>query len=208
MKPSIAIISPDTLACMGLRGIIQHMMPGANVCVFSRYSQLASDANAEAFYHYFVSADELLTGASYFLQRQHKTIVLVHADEALRLPQGFHTLNVCQNEKELTASILSLAQHSHHAKGQEPDVVRKAQHPVGGNAVERGKSLLTPRERDVLKGIVEGLINKEIAARMGVSLATVITHRNNLTEKLGTRSVSALTIFAVMHGIVKSDDLL
>ena len=38
---------------------------------------------------------------------------------------------------------------------------------------------------------------------MGVSVATVITHRNNLTEKLGTRSVSALTIFAVMHGIVR-----
>ncbi len=62
---------------------------------------------------------------------------------------------------------------------------------------------LTPREREVLKGIVDGLINKEIAARMGVSVATVITHRNNLTEKLGTRSVSALTIFAVMHGIVR-----
>ena len=55
----------------------------------------------------------------------------------------------------------------------------------------------------MLKGIVDGLINKEIAARMGVSVATVITHRNNLTEKLGTRSVSALTIFAVMHGIVR-----
>ena len=54
----------------------------------------------------------------------------------------------------------------------------------------------------------EQLINKEIAARMGVSVATVITHRNNLTDKLGTRSVSALTIFAVMHGIVSSDELL
>lgn len=60
----------------------------------------------------------------------------------------------------------------------------------------------------MLKGIVEGLLNKEIAARMGVSLATVITHRNNLTDKLGTRSVSALTIFAVMRGIVRSEELL
>ena len=60
----------------------------------------------------------------------------------------------------------------------------------------------------MLKGIVEGLINKEIAARMGVSLATVITHRNNLTDKLGTRSVAALTIFAIMHGLVSSEDLM
>lgn len=66
---------------------------------------------------------------------------------------------------------------------------------------------LTPREREVLQGIVGGLINKEIANRMGVSLATVITHRKNLTEKLGTKSVSALTIFAVAHGIVRSEEI-
>ena len=66
---------------------------------------------------------------------------------------------------------------------------------------------LTPREREVLCGVVEGLINKEIAARMGVSVATVITHRKNLTEKLGTRSVSALTIFAVTHGLVRSEEI-
>ena len=64
------------------------------------------------------------------------------------------------------------------------------------------------REREVLKGIVSGMINKEIAAQMGVSVATVITHRNNLTDKLGTRSVAALTIFAVMHGIVQSEELI
>ena len=81
-------------------------------------------------------------------------------------------------------------------------------HPTDNAENAKQKPILTPRERDVLKGIVEGLINKEIAARMGVSVATVITHRNNLTDKLGTRSVSALTIFAVMHGIVSSDELL
>ena len=82
---------------------------------------------------------------------------------------------------------------------------RQQQTPNGAEAEAGGHNTphLTPREREVLKGIVDGLINKEIAARMGVSVATVITHRNNLTEKLGTRSVSALTIFAVMHGIVR-----
>ena len=59
----------------------------------------------------------------------------------------------------------------------------------------------------MLTGIVAGLTNKEIAQRMGVSPATVITHRKNLTEKLGTRSVSALTIFAVAHGIVRSEQI-
>ena len=49
---------------------------------------------------------------------------------------------------------------------------------------------------------VQGYINKEIADRLHIGLATVITHRKNIMEKLGMKSVSALTIYAVMHGYV------
>lgn len=209
MQPIIAIVVPNTLAAIGLSDIIRRMMPGAEVRLFAHYADLVEVADADQYFHYFVSGAELLVGASYFLQRQHKTIALVHGDEVCHLPQGFHTLNVFQTEQELVRSIITLAQRSHTAHGAPPEVVRKAQtqpteerHPV--SLVPH----LTPREREVLKGIVEGLINKEIAARMGVSLATVITHRNNLTDKLGTRSVAALTIFAIMHGLVSSEDLM
>ena len=50
--------------------------------------------------------------------------------------------------------------------------------------------------------IVQGLINKEIANRLNIALATVITHRRNIMDKLGVKSVSALTVYAVMHGYV------
>ena len=206
MKPAIAIITPNTLAGVGLADIIQRMMPGADTCLFTHYTELANHPDADTFFHYFVSASEVLKGASYFLSRQHKTIVLLHGEEAGHLPQGFHTLNVFQSEKELVRSILSLAHRSHGAKGAEPEPVRLARetrHEEGKPTPPR----LTPREREVLRGIVEGRINKEIAACMGVSTATVITHRKNLTEKLGTRSVSALTIFAVAHGIVRSEEI-
>ena len=84
--------------------------------------------------------------------------------------------------------------------------MKQAQQPADKNATCPPR--LTPRENEVLKGIVEGLINKEIAARMGVSVATVITHRKNLTEKLGTRSVSALTFFEVAYVLVRSEFIL
>ena len=45
-------------------------------------------------------------------------------------------------------------------------------------------------------------INKEIADLLCIGLTTVITHRKNIQEKLGIKSVSALTIYAVMHGFV------
>ena len=61
------------------------------------------------------------------------------------------------------------------------------------------RKILTDREIEVMSLIVQGYINKEIAERLNIGLATVITHRKNIMDKLGLRSVSALTIYAVMH---------
>jgi DNA-binding NarL/FixJ family response regulator len=54
----------------------------------------------------------------------------------------------------------------------------------------------------VLSLIAQGFINKEIADKLNISQTTVVTHRQNITYKLGIKSVSALTIYAVMHGYV------
>ena len=64
------------------------------------------------------------------------------------------------------------------------------------------RKILTDREMEVMSLIVQGFINKEIAEQLNIGLATVITHRKNIMDKLGFRSVSALTIYAVMHGYV------
>ena len=64
---------------------------------------------------------------------------------------------------------------------------------------------LSAREIEVLALITKGLINKEIADKLNISLTTVITHRKNIVEKLGIKSVSGLTIYAVMHGYVDAD---
>ena len=205
MKPALALLIPDTLAGIGLSDIIHRMMPGAETCVFPSFAEFEQHPDAGHFFHYFVTSLILLSHAPYFLQRQRKTIVLVQGGEWRMLPKGFHYINVQQSEKELVRNILSLAKSSHEAHGPMPDVVQKAQ--CEDSAVHCGAPRLTARECDVLRGVVKGLINKEIADQLGVCVATVITHRKNLTEKLGTRSVSALTIYAVTHGLVRSDEI-
>lgn len=204
MKPQIAIIIPNTLAALGMADILHRMMPGAEVALFSHADELGRKGDAESFFHYFVSAQEVMASPGFFLNHQHKTIVLVHGEESGLLPKGFHMLNVYQSESELIRSIMTLAHRSHTQHGAQPEAVRQAQ---AEQVQAHTGPTLTPREREVLAGVVRGLLNKEIAAELGVSLATVITHRKNLTDKLGTRSVAALTIFAVGHGIVRSEDI-
>ena len=52
---------------------------------------------------------------------------------------------------------------------------------------------------------VNGYKYQEIADKLNISLTTVITHRKNITEKLGIKSVSGLTIYAVMNGYIEAD---
>jgi two-component system nitrate/nitrite response regulator NarL len=64
---------------------------------------------------------------------------------------------------------------------------------------------LTPRERQVLVGIAEGLTNKEIAERLRVSVRTVETHREHIMQKLGIHTVAGLTRYAMARGLVPPD---
>jgi len=64
---------------------------------------------------------------------------------------------------------------------------------------------LTPREREVLQLLAEGGSTKQIAARLGVSVKTVETHRSRIMAKLDIRSVAELTKYAIREGLTSLD---
>jgi DNA-binding NarL/FixJ family response regulator len=66
---------------------------------------------------------------------------------------------------------------------------------------------LTKREIEVLTGLVNGLMNKEIADSLNISIHTVVRHRKNITMKTGIRSQSGLTIYAISKKIVAIEDI-
>ena len=61
---------------------------------------------------------------------------------------------------------------------------------------------LTEREAEVLVLVARGFTNKQIARQLDIGLTTAITHRRNLAEKLGMRSVAELTLYALTAGYV------
>lgn len=190
MFPRIAIIDLNTFAAIGLKNILQSVMPMMQADMFNSFDELAG-ASPERYFHYFVSMNIVLDNRSFFIANKRKTIVLTTLSDPNSQLGGFHCLCVNKPEPELIKSLLMLEQKAHsHGRNLPP-----VQNPRKENA-------LSDREIEVLSLIVQGYINKEIADRLNIALATVITHRRKIMEKLDVKSVSALTIYAVTHGYV------
>jgi DNA-binding NarL/FixJ family response regulator len=66
---------------------------------------------------------------------------------------------------------------------------------------ERGGGL-TPRELEILKHIVAGKSNKEIAADLSLSVNTVAVHRANIMDTLGIHKTAELVVYAIRNGLV------
>ena len=189
--PEIAIIDPNTLSGMGLQTLLEEIIPMATIRVFHSFGELVDDT-PDMYAHYFVSAQIYFEHTAFFLERRPRAIVLTGGDNLPPLT-GVPTLNIYQDEKALAKSILHMHKRGHGHHGSK--------HP------QQVDHILSAREIEVLVLITKGLINKEIADKLNISLTTVISHRKNITEKLGIKSVPGLTIYAVMNGYVEADSI-
>lgn len=190
--PEIAIIDSNTLCCIGLANIIETLFPQATIRCFNTFCQLIDDT-PDTYAHYFVASQIVLEHTAFFLERKRRTFVMTTGNS--QAYSDFHTINVQQPEEQLIHSLIQL---------------HKGGHP--NRETTKGKNVPPPsplsnREIEVLTLIVKGFINKEIAERLNISLTTVISHRKNLMEKTGIRTVSGLTIYAIMHGFVEVNQI-
>ena len=159
------------------------------VDTFGSFAELEAN-HPDDYFHYFASMNIVIENRPFFSARRQKTIVLTLNLDTTS-PTEFHSLCINVPEKELVRSLLMLQQHAHSGGKHLPPMPQVLQ-----------QKILSDREIEVMALIVQGFINKEIAEQLNISLSTVITHRKNIMDKLGMKSVSALTIYAVMHGYV------
>ena len=75
------------------------------------------------------------------------------------------------------------------------------------NSCTSGNQELSLREKDIIRLVAHGLANKEIADRLSLSFHTITTYRKNISSKLNIHSTAALTIFAILHGIVDPKEI-
>ncbi len=80
----------------------------------------------------------------------------------------------------------------------DPSVARPRPLPLKGERTHG----LTPRELEVLQLICDGMSNREIAAKLDLSVNTVAVHRANIMNALGVHKTAELVVYAIHHGLV------
>lgn len=176
-KERAIILTHNTLEAAGLKHLLTHTLHiEAHIADETFFSTF--NANAEPHY-YFIDPSTLLSNLSFFLPRKAKTIVIASSNEPV---EDIKSLNVLMPEDCLVESLSELIESNHH---DEPT-----------------SSTLSSRETEVLRLVAHGKLNKEIAQELNISINTVLSHRKNITAKLGIKSVSGLSFYAMMNGIV------
>ena len=197
-RPQIVVIHPNSLCGLAMRTILTDIAPfvgmfrDVDIVTFNSMQEYEAESQGMVI-HYFVAKDVVVENMPFFAPQCRRCIVLVDGDTG-ELPQEFRTIDIRQPERELLKSFLMMNGSAHSACG----VVHTG---------DEGDSELSQREKDVLALIVKGYINKEVADKLNISTATVIFHRRNISEKIGSKAIGRQTIYAVMNGIVDFREL-
>ena len=185
----IAIILSDTLRSIGLQSLLTDYFPPVEVCYFPNFEMLSS-TGSDTYDYYFTDSDTLVLNADFFLPRRNKTALLIDSTEEHGALSSTNRITLRSSQETIIEQLQQLFTSD-----------------SSSNTTTENNKDLSSREVDVLQLIVKGITNKEIADKLNISLNTVLTHRKNITAKLGIKTVSGLTFYAIMNGIISGDDI-
>jgi DNA-binding CsgD family transcriptional regulator len=195
MNPCIAIIDQNTLSNLTLRSVLWDLYDKVEVFIYNDMDSFIRDSNRH-FVHFFVSSDILFCNVEEFDTLKSQTTILYTGSAGNIERNGFRILDVSLSEDKIVEQLKHLQNTGKYENNISPT-------KSADDAIQR----LSQREKDVLRLIVKGRLNKEIANELGISMPTAIFHRNNICDKLQTRSVGKLTVMAVLSGLVDINEI-
>ncbi len=179
------VFCEDTLQALGVRYLLDKFfdMP---VTLVSDAGGIDSGA---------VGGDVLLVASpqcvaaamDFFMPRRGQTVLLMSGDVACA---DFASIDIHADESSMIEALRCVVERLRTA-------AVPASMAVG----------LSQREIDVLRLVALGYINKEIAEELSISINTVLSHRKNIIAKLGIRSASGWSFYAMMNGLIDAKQL-
>ncbi len=182
---TIWIFSRNTLEAAGLKTILQEFFSPHRVQIADAVPSGPHDHAAE----YVITTPEIYAVHQAQLPARRRVVILTRGEGNGATPDGPSVVDVTLPQAQIVDRL--------------EEIFHRDERPAGSSDRED----LTARETDVLKLVARGFINKQIADKLSISLHTVISHRKNITRKLGIRTVSGLTMYALLNGLISSKDI-
>lgn len=192
----IIIIEPSTIVFAGLQSIIERMHITESIyhvteldTITQKLAQLRANiiiVNTAVFgFH------KNLSIKSIFKDCTHASIIafVSQYSDSQFLKQFDDIIDIYDDAQTISAKIRHII---------EQDTI---------DITETDTTELSEREQEVLIAVVKGLINKEIASTLNISIHTVMSHRKNITRKTGIKSISGLTVYALFNNLIKQEDV-
>ena len=177
---NVAIVTTDSLLSAGLKHLIRNLFDIET----AQHATVTTDNTAE-----LANADLIITDAMEYV-----------ANPEFFIPRRNRLLIIGDSEGNDSNNKL-LNRHA-----EEADIIKRLTEAINGveRTMDSGEEL-SQREIEVLREVANGYTNKEIADNLNISVNTVLSHRKNITSKLGIKSVSGLSVYAIMNGYISSD---
>lgn len=177
MKPRIFVHHSSYLVARGIEATAE------NFGIVTLCTEVTPDTFAkDEFDYYIIDTDLYACATPFFLPRRNRTLLITHQLHTANLSDSSPYLSIDATSTEIFSALRSLT--------------------ASYTATSDSHEALSSREIQVLRHLAGGKSFKEIAEALCISVNTVTTHRKNISAKLGIRSVSGLTVYAMMNGIL------
>lgn len=201
------------------RGVVTLLQshPGWQVCAEAingnQAVQLVAELNPDVVV-LDISMPEMggLDAARLMLQHNDKQKILfltvIESDELVRKALQMGVRGYVQKSdaaRELVSAVEALERNGTYFTSRIAQMVLEGYLDQNGGRPHKGHTLLTGREREIVRLVAEGKSTREISSLLGVSAKTAETHRSNIMRKLKLHSVSELILYAIRNGILPMD---
>jgi DNA-binding NarL/FixJ family response regulator len=194
-RVNMVIVEPSAIIYEGLSNILMKGKPHLNLCRIDDMDELEILLSGNKFHYVMMNPAQIQNREKAFrsLKKSYPEMIWLgivytfFGEHIMSRFDGLITIN------SSPAEILNLIHRLGGTEWQEKNTGRQ--------------ETLSERETDVLVQLVSGLSNKEIAGKLNISTHTVISHRKSITQKIGIKSQSGLTIYAISNKIVTLDNL-
>lgn len=189
----ILIIEKSYIIAKGLSDIAWEEFANVRVfCEVRDFDELMSIIEKRAISLVLLNSAILKDNIRYIHRLPESTIVIpivTNSNDIIYTENFKYNINILDTKKEISDTL-----------SRASEDLRQKEFKV------KPEKDLTKREELILQMIAKGSSSKVIARQLGISLQTVSTHRKNITAKLSIKSISGLTVYAILNGLITTEN--